>query len=60
LTGVAAISLKGGEENAACRAADEDGVPMLTADPSALQDVTESIRATLQNVNRLVATTRSR
>jgi phospholipid/cholesterol/gamma-HCH transport system substrate-binding protein len=28
---------------------------MLTADPSALQDVTESIRATLQNVNRIVA-----
>jgi phospholipid/cholesterol/gamma-HCH transport system substrate-binding protein len=28
---------------------------MLTADPAALQDVTESIRATLQNVNRIVA-----
>ena len=55
LTGVAAISLKGGEENAAPVPLDEDGVPMLTADPSALQDVTESIRATLQNVNRLVA-----
>ena len=34
---------------------DEDGVPVLTADPSALQDVTEAIRATLQNVNRIVA-----
>jgi phospholipid/cholesterol/gamma-HCH transport system substrate-binding protein len=34
---------------------DEDGVPVLTADPNALQDVTESIRATLQNVNRIVA-----
>ena len=34
---------------------DEDGVPMLTADPNALQDVTEAIRATLQNVNRIVA-----
>ena len=55
LTGVAAISLKGGEENAAAVPLDEDGVPMLTADPSALQDVTESIRATLQNVNRIVA-----
>ena len=55
LTGVAAISLKGGEENALAVPLDEDGVPMLTADPSALQDVTESIRATLQNVNRLVA-----
>jgi phospholipid/cholesterol/gamma-HCH transport system substrate-binding protein len=28
---------------------------MLTADPSALQDVTEAIRSTLQNVNRIVA-----
>ena len=55
LTGVAAISLKGGEENAPAVPLDEDGVPMLTADPSALQDVTESIRATLQNVNRIVA-----
>jgi len=55
LTGVAAISLKGGEENAAAVPLDEDGVPVLTADPNALQDVTEAIRATLQNVNRLVA-----
>ena len=28
---------------------------MLTADPNALQDVTEAIRGTLQNVNRVVA-----
>ena len=28
---------------------------MLTADPNALQDVTEAIRATLQNVNQIVA-----
>jgi phospholipid/cholesterol/gamma-HCH transport system substrate-binding protein len=55
LTGVAAISLKGGEENAPPVPLDEDGVPVLTADPNALQDVTEAIRATLQNVNRLVA-----
>jgi phospholipid/cholesterol/gamma-HCH transport system substrate-binding protein len=55
LTGVAAISLKGGEEAAPPVPLDEDGVPMLTADPAALQDVTESIRATLQNVNRIVA-----
>ena len=55
LTGVAAISLKGGEETAPPVPLDEDGVPMLTADPAALQDVTESIRATLQNVNRIVA-----
>jgi phospholipid/cholesterol/gamma-HCH transport system substrate-binding protein len=55
LTGVAAISLKGGEENASPVPLDDDGVPVLTADPNALQDVTEAIRATLQNVNRLVA-----
>src|SRR4051812_21356479 len=55
LTGVAAISLKGGEEAAPPVPLDEDGVPMLTADPHGLQDVTEAIRATLQNVNRIVA-----
>jgi phospholipid/cholesterol/gamma-HCH transport system substrate-binding protein len=55
LTGVAAISLKGGEAAAPPVPLDEDGVPILTADPAALQDVTESIRATLQNVNRVVA-----
>jgi phospholipid/cholesterol/gamma-HCH transport system substrate-binding protein len=55
LTGVAAIALKGGEEAAPPVPLDEDGVPVLTADPNALQDVTEAIRATLQNVNRIVA-----
>ena len=55
LTGVAAISLKGGEEAAPAVPLDEDGIPVLTADPNALQDVTEAIRATLQNVNRIVA-----
>ncbi|KJC42778.1 ABC transporter [Bradyrhizobium sp. LTSP885] len=55
LTGVAAISLKGGAEAAPPVPLDEDGVPVLTADPNALQDVTEAIRATLQNVNRIVA-----
>ena len=55
LTGVAAISLKGGEEAAPPVPLDEDGVPVLTADPLALQDVTEAIRSTLQNVNRIVA-----
>src|SRR3979490_2556679 len=55
LTGVAAISLKGGEVAAPSVPLDEDGVPILTADPNALQDVTEAIRATLQNINRVVA-----
>src|SRR5260370_5436038 len=55
LTGVAAISLKGGEEAAPAVPLDEDGIPTLTADPNALQDVTEAIRGTLQNINRVVA-----
>jgi phospholipid/cholesterol/gamma-HCH transport system substrate-binding protein len=55
LTGVAAISLKGGDEAAPPVPLDEDGIPVLTADPNRLQDVTEAIRATLQNINRVVA-----
>jgi phospholipid/cholesterol/gamma-HCH transport system substrate-binding protein len=55
LTGVAAISLKGGEETAPPVTLDEDGVPTLTADPNRLQDVTEAIRGTLQNINKVVA-----
>ncbi len=55
LTGVAAISLKGGEEAAPGVPLDEDGVPVLTADPNGLQDVTEAIRGTLQNINKVVA-----
>ena len=55
LTGVAAISLKGGEEAAPGVPLDEDGIPVLTADPTSLQDVTEAIRGTLQNINRVVA-----
>src|SRR6201999_550215 len=55
LTGVAAISLKGGQESAPPVPLDEDGVPVLVADPNGLQDVTEAIRGTLQNINRVVA-----
>src|SRR5437016_7521965 len=55
LTGVAAISLKGGEEAAPSVPLDEDGIPVLTADPNRLQDVTEAIRGTLQNINKVVA-----
>src|SRR3954467_4886421 len=55
LTGVAAISLKGGEVAAPAVPLDEDGVPTLTADPKALQDVTESIPAPLQNITKVVA-----
>jgi phospholipid/cholesterol/gamma-HCH transport system substrate-binding protein len=55
LTGVAAISLKGGDENAPPVPLNDDGIPVLTADPNGLQDVTEAIRGTLQNINRVVA-----
>jgi phospholipid/cholesterol/gamma-HCH transport system substrate-binding protein len=55
LTGVAAISLTGGDDSAPPVPTDEDGVAVLTADPNSLQDVTEAIRGTLQNINRVVA-----
>src|SRR6201985_3291036 len=55
LTGVAAISLTGGDDSAPPVPRDEDGVAVLTADPNSLQDVTEAIRGTLQNINRVVA-----
>ena len=42
-------------EAAASVPLDDVGVPVLTADPNALQDVTEAIRGTLQNINRVVA-----
>jgi phospholipid/cholesterol/gamma-HCH transport system substrate-binding protein len=55
LTGVAAISLTGGSIEAAPVPLDEDGVPVLTADPNALQDVQEKIRAALRNVDKVIA-----
>ena len=55
LTGVAAISLKGGDESAPAVPLDTDGVPTLTADPNAVQDISEAIKATLQNVNRIIS-----
>ncbi|WP_445489255.1 MlaD family protein [Rhodopseudomonas sp. RCAM05734] len=55
LTGVSAISLKGGDEAAPAVPLDQDGVPTLTADPNAVQDISEAIKATLQNVNRIVS-----
>ena len=55
LTGVAAISLKGGAEDAPPVQLGDGGIPTLTADPNRLQDVTEAIRGTLQNINKIVA-----
>lgn len=55
LTGVSAVSLKGGSLEAPGVPTAEDGVPTLTADPNAILDIGEAVRATLQNMNRLVA-----
>jgi phospholipid/cholesterol/gamma-HCH transport system substrate-binding protein len=54
LTGIAAISMKGGDVNAPEVEPDEDGVLTLHADINSSQDFTEAARAVLQNVNRLV------
>lgn len=54
LTGVSSISLKGGSIEAGGVPVAEDGVPTLTADPNAIQDIGEAVRGVLQNVNKLV------
>ncbi len=54
LTGVSSISLKGGSADAGGVPVAEDGVPTLTADPNAIQDIGEAVRGVLQNVNKLV------
>lgn len=54
LTGIAAISMKGGDVSAPEVEPDEDGVLTLHADINSSQDFTEAARAVLQNVNRLV------
>lgn len=55
LTGVAAIALKGGSLDAAEVPPGDNGVATLTADLSASQDVMESVRTSVQNLNRLVS-----
>ncbi|MBB5054263.1 MAG: MlaD family protein [Afipia sp.] len=54
LTGVSSVSLKGGSIEAGGVPVAEDGVPTLTADPNAIQDIGEAVRGVLQNVNKLV------
>jgi phospholipid/cholesterol/gamma-HCH transport system substrate-binding protein len=54
LTGIAAISMKGGSVTAPEVEADEDGVLTLHADINSSQDFTEAARSVLQNVNKLV------
>jgi phospholipid/cholesterol/gamma-HCH transport system substrate-binding protein len=55
LTGIAAVALKGGASAAPELEPDADGILTLTADSNASQDLTESARAVLQNVNKLVS-----
>lgn len=60
LTGVAAISLKGGQENAPPVPLDDDGVPVLTADPDLLQDISEAIKRPCATSTAWSPRTRSR
>lgn len=55
LTGIAAISMKGGDVSAPEVEPDDDGVLTLHADINSSQDFTEAARAVLQNVNRMVS-----
>lgn len=54
LTGIAAVSMKGGAVDAPEVEPDEEGILTLNADLSAGQDFTESARIVLSNVNRLI------
>ncbi len=55
LTGIAAIAFKGGSENAPPAPLDQDGVPVLTADPDELLNTQEKIRVALRNVDKIIA-----
>src|SRR3954449_8893966 len=54
LTGVAALSLTGGSTEAPPVPLDADGIPVLTADPGATEDVQVRIKAALRNINRVI------
>jgi phospholipid/cholesterol/gamma-HCH transport system substrate-binding protein len=55
LTGVAALSLIGGSPDAPPVPLDQDGIPILIADPDATQDVETRIKAALRNVDKVIA-----
>ena len=55
LTGVAALSLIGGSPQAPPVPLDQDGIPILIADPEATQDVETRIKAALRNVDKVIA-----
>src|SRR5437763_11525585 len=54
LTGVAALSLTGGSDDAPPAPLDSDGVPVLTADPGATEDVQAKIKSALRNINKVI------
>ena len=55
LTGIAAVALKGGSVDAPEVEADADGILTLTADSSLSRDMTESARAVLASVNKMIS-----
>ena len=54
LTGLAAVALKGGAENAPPVERDADGMPLLNVDTRTIQDLSQSMKATVQSVNKLI------
>ena len=54
LTGVSVISLQGGDPGAAALSAAKDGAPVLAADPSAGQSMTEAARQALRRLDTLL------
>jgi phospholipid/cholesterol/gamma-HCH transport system substrate-binding protein len=59
LTGVAALSLIGGSPDAPPVPLDQDGIPILIADPDATQDVETRIKAALRNIDQVIADNRA-
>ncbi len=55
LTGIAAISFKGGSQDAPPPPLDPDGIPVLIADPDELLNTQEKIRVALRNVDKVIA-----
>lgn len=55
LTGIASVALRGGTVDAKLLAPAAGELPTLRADPLALQDVTETARATLRQIDRLIS-----
>jgi phospholipid/cholesterol/gamma-HCH transport system substrate-binding protein len=55
LTGIASLALRGNSTTSAAPEAEEGQPPVLVADPSATQDVTETARAVLRRVDTMVA-----